>query len=338
MRATAAAAVALSAAAQHWPEPEQRGTQTAQTIEYGWGKWLEVVFLGVQEPRGTKEAMISSWMNLALISALLCGLAASGMYSSASFIHTLAEAKAEDGGSHDSGFLLDDLSFSVEAKHTMAMWTMKLFCIDTFAFLTATMSSAFFMSFASRERYHDLPEICKVLGALVHVPDIYFRVGFYLLVVSLSCFFIMVMPVHRMFGCLAVCISLIMAPLFVSIKRASSTFDLEFRSAGRSDAGAIEDWPKLLLRLQAAELDEALLKPHLADTMLMNTLLQEAGFKTVGHRLKIIQLLKTRQTVTAVSRTWSSRALALKEQDKAGGTTRTRSGTPGGNASPSVDT
>ena len=67
-------------------------------------------------------------------------------------------------------------------------------------------------------------------------------------------------------------------------------------------------------------------------------LLHEAGFKTVGHRLKIIQLLKTRQTVTAVSRTWSSRALALKEQDKAGGTARTRSGTPGGNASPSVDT
>lgn len=215
---------------------------------------------------------------------------------------------------------------------------LRRFCIDTFAFLTATMSSAFFMSFASRERYHDLPEICKVLGALVHVPDIYFRVGFYLLVVSLSCFFIMVMPVHRMFGCLAVCISLIMAPLFVSIKRASSTFDLEFRSAGRSDAGAIEDWPKLLLRLQAAELDEALLKPHLADTALMNTLLHEAGFKTVGHRLKIIQLLKTRQTVTAVSRTWSSRALALKEQDKAGGTARTRSGTPRGDASPSVDT
>ena len=116
-----------------------------------------------------------------------------------------------------------------------------------------------------------------MLGALVHVPDIYFRVGFYLLVVSLSCFFIMVMPVHRMFSCLAVCIIMIMAPLFVSIKRASSTFDLGFRSAGRSDAGAIEDWPKLQLRLQAAELDEALLSPHLSDTALMNTLLQEAG-------------------------------------------------------------
>ena len=63
-------------------------------------------------------------------------------------------------------------------------------------------------------------------------------------------------------------------------------------------------------------------------------------FKTVGHRLKIIQLLKTRQTVAAVSRTWSSRALGLPEQEqsKAGGTARTRSGTPGGNASPSVDT
>ena len=65
------------------------------------------------------------------------------------------------------------------------------------------------------------------------LPNLYFRVGFVLMVLALSGFFVMVMETELMAGCLALCIGTIIAPMVWGM---SVTIGTDVRMAGEEDA------------------------------------------------------------------------------------------------------
>ena len=95
----------------------------------------------------------------------------------------------------------------------IAQITMMLFCMDTFCFLNVTIMTSFFVSMAAREKNLDLEIMYKRLGPTYHWPDVYFRVGYVLMVASLCGFFVLMMQPWRMMGCLIFCITFIIVPM-----------------------------------------------------------------------------------------------------------------------------
>ena len=136
-------ASARIAAATAQPTPRTKfdmPLERSTTEQYGWF----VTLCGVQPPRGTREAMIKEWESLALVCALLTGIAASGMFVSGNYVHDFGEyhhANEKDPG----------LWLSNSVRHLLAQSTVMAFCLDTFCFLNATVMSVFFSSMASRE-------------------------------------------------------------------------------------------------------------------------------------------------------------------------------------------
>ena len=197
-----------------------------------------------------------------------------------------------------------------------AKFTMWLFCIDTFFFLTATALCVFYVAFTARSKYRELWEVHRVLGIFFHAPQVYFRFGYYLMVLSLVLFFDMVMSVFEVMGCLSFCILTAIAPMVLGMARAMSTFaDTPSLAVGTArqlfDLMSGDDvafykkerdkWAEpivvlgdsdQIMRLQRACLSLEMLKDILHDTALMNTILKEAGIEPVGARLKIIGTLK----------------------------------------------
>ena len=86
---------------------------------------------------------------------------------------------------------------------------------------------SWFVSFVSRHPQHTLAQIREALGWPYHWPQVYFRFGFVLMVASLSLFFIMVMDVLEMSGCLAFCVATIILPMCYAMTRAFSIFAIE---------------------------------------------------------------------------------------------------------------
>merc|ERR1719238_1328357 len=188
-----------------------------------WHQLLKATVLGIQPPFGSIRAMIEQWNSLALLSALLTGVASAGLFQTGDFLREFNQ----DGGN--------------ESKRMWGKWTMIFFCIDTFCFLNATVVAITYAGFAHVYRDEDedaarshshsrgsqskqkstsgLQEMHHRLGWLYHWPQVYFRLGFIFLLLALSLFFIMVMDVAEMGGCLVFCIAFVILPMvFVLMK------------------------------------------------------------------------------------------------------------------------
>ena len=161
-------------------------------------------------PHGGNAAMQDQWNTVALLSALLTGIAAGGMFSVAPYITMY---KDDD---NSAGYLI--------SMHQMSKVTMMGFCVSTYVFLMGTFSSAFFVSFASRNQaiLPNAEDLRDKLGALYHVPQIALRTGYFFLLLSFCAFFILVMSAVEMMGCLIFCGLFFIAPTFLTIVRAGS--------------------------------------------------------------------------------------------------------------------
>ena len=134
----------------------------------------------------------------------------------------------------------------------MSKWTMMLWCVDVFCFLNATVMATFFVSFVSRHPQHTLAQIREALGWPYHWPQVYFRFGFVLMVASLSLFFIMVMDVLEMSGCLAFCVATIILPMCYAMTRAFSIFAIEVMTVPFVVLGGIRIGPAVVFSAGAA--------------------------------------------------------------------------------------
>jgi len=190
--------------------------------------------VGVHAPRGDPKAMADQWNSLAMICALMTGVAAAGMFMTSEYVQGFREARLEE---LESMSVVDGLplrhngtagwlrfSLPIVEKHRLAKWTMMMWCVDTFCFLNATVMATFFVAFVSRHPDHDIQQVHEELGMAFHWPQIYFRVGYVVMVASLASFFILVMDLIEMGGCLLFCVTLMVAPMFYAMSRAFSVF------------------------------------------------------------------------------------------------------------------
>merc|ERR1719375_1154380 len=102
-----------------------------------WRQLLKATVLGIQPPFGSIRAMIEQWNSLALLSALLTGVASAGLFQTGDFLREFNQ----DGGN--------------ESKRMWGKWTMFFFCIDTFCFLNATVVAITYAGFAHVYRDED---------------------------------------------------------------------------------------------------------------------------------------------------------------------------------------
>ena len=93
--------------------------------------------------------------------------------------------------------------------------------------LYCCIDSTFFVAFCSRHPKHTLEQVYQALGVTFHWPEIYFRFGFFLMVASLSSFFMLVMDVTEMSSCLTFCVVLIIFPMCFAMAKAMSLFELQ---------------------------------------------------------------------------------------------------------------
>ena len=158
---------------------------------------------GIFEPKGTSDAMSKQWNSLSVVAALLTGVAAAGLFICAQFVHDFrAEKEIRGVVNQTSGQVVVQTS-DVLRQETLwiykplagfattgfAKLTMMAFCIDTFCFLNATVLSTFFVAFQKRNSELNLDQMVKALGWWTfQSPRIYFRVGYYLMVLSFSMF------------------------------------------------------------------------------------------------------------------------------------------------------
>ena len=206
-------------------EKARRSTILRQPSEQGALSHL----LGIYAPRGTSESTAKQWESLSVISALLTGVAAAGLFVTAEVVQNFAEAAKEppklDNSTSPWMASISESSFAFGwAKVTMMAW-----CIDTFCFLNSTVLSCFFVAF--QKRHCDvLVDVEMMIDALgwwaFHSPRIYFRTGYYLMVVSFSMFFMMVMSPFETLGCLAFCTALIIGPMFFFMNVSLATFNV----------------------------------------------------------------------------------------------------------------
>merc|ERR1712010_204978 len=144
--------------------------------------------------------MIEQWNSLALLSALLTGVASAGLFQTGNF---LREFNQDGGGGN-------------ETKRMWGKWTMIFFCIDTFCFLNATVVAITYAGFAhvyrdededaARSHSHSRGSQSKQKSTS-GLQEMHHRLGFIFLLLALSLFFIMVMDVAEMGGCLVFCIA-----------------------------------------------------------------------------------------------------------------------------------
>ena len=190
--------------------------------------------LGIHNPKGSPKSMVDQWNSLALICALLTGVAAAGLFISGEMVLSFKEKDLSGvNATSISIFTIDD-----RQKRLFSKMTMTLFCIDTFCFLNSTVIATFFVAFVSRHQELDLDAIHAALGMAFHWPQIYFRVGFIVMVASFCFFFVLVMDPLEMGSCLAFCITFIMAPMGYALGKAMSLFAIEANSSASTKANS----------------------------------------------------------------------------------------------------
>ena len=309
--------------------PLERQMTSTGTVKESPQNYFKAALFGIHSEIGNKEAQVAEWQNLSVITALLLGVASGGMFACSSLLTQIAQESQEaanaeadfgngtaaTGSKHVTFISGNFFNGNVEMQAKFTMW---LFCIDTFFFLTATALCVFYVAFTARSKYRELWEVHRVLGIFFHAPQVYFRFGYYLMVLSLVLFFDMVMSVFEVMGCLSFCILTAIAPMIMGMTKAMSTFadptvvgkqvgtarhlfdyltgeDVAFYKKERdkwAEPIVVLGDSDQIMRLQRACLSLEMLKDILHDTALMNTILKEAGIEPVGARLKIIGTLK----------------------------------------------
>ena len=99
-------------------------------------------------------------------------------------------------------------------------------CVDTFCFLSAAVMATYFSMFVVRNPAMTVHDIYQHLGVSFHLPAIYFRFGYNLMVVSLSGFFLLVMDYTETGSCLGFCIVALIGPMWISVSRALRNYEL----------------------------------------------------------------------------------------------------------------
>ena len=179
--------------------------------------------LGMQSLHGDRSARVEQWNSMSLIGALLTGVAAAGLFITAEF---LLEFNGSQEVIEADNVTTHIFTIPLVGKKQIAKYTMMFWCVDTFCFLNTTVMATFFVTFAHRHPDMTLEQIRDALGAAFHWPQVYFRFGYLLMVVSLSTFFIMVMDVVEMGSCLAFCVAFLILPMCVAMARAFSVFGI----------------------------------------------------------------------------------------------------------------
>ena len=210
--------------------------------------------IGVTEPKGSSDAMSKQWNSLSVVAALLTGVAASGMFIAADYVRNFSSKEKEEMQAANQTSTPTSTTTAGFATAGFAKLTMMAFCIDTFCFLNATVLSTFFVSFQKRNIELDLDQIVKALGYWTfQAPRIYFRVGYYLMIVELSMFFMMVMSLTETIGCLVFCITLVMGPMVYMLAISLQKFDLiELSEKRQREEGEHRAAPKMGLILEDA--------------------------------------------------------------------------------------
>ena len=190
------------------------------TAKRSWFTYFSAIAFGIT-PIVNKEAKVKEWQMTATVSALLTGASAAGLFKTA-------------GG---SAFALNE--YGEPAGLTLSRWTTSSFCITVFLFLTSSVTSAFFTTFALSTSA-GIFAIKRALGGAFWMPGAYFRLGYVMLVVSLCLFFIMHMQVTQMLGCITFCFLCMILPMVLAMGRAMATVvetdDLHFDAAAYSVA------------------------------------------------------------------------------------------------------
>ena len=197
---------------QQQPAPQQLGRKQSLRI-LGLGlrvasrpdisnpRWCDCI-AGVQPPARTKAIQLELWNMRAIVAALLVGMCATGLFTAAKMSR----------------------SATSERERLMGHATTMLFCFSTFNFLGSSLTSVAFRGFASSTE-RPLADIIVVLGFAFHLPNVFFRVGGLSAIVALTSFFITAdIDVVPTLGCLAVCVLVVIVPLFIAMYRALSTF------------------------------------------------------------------------------------------------------------------
>ena len=190
---------------------------------------------GIFEAKGSPDAMSEQWSSLSVVSGLLTGVAAAGLFVTAEFVGNFGAEEVPFTNTTSNVLTPDDTTpTTLDATSTFATFgfakaTMMAWCIDTFCFLNSTVLSCFFVAF--QKRHCDvLVDVEMMIDALgwwaFHSPRIYFRTGYYLMVVSFSMFFMMVMSPFETLGCLAFCTALIIGPMFFFMNVSLATFNV----------------------------------------------------------------------------------------------------------------
>ena len=169
--------------------------------------------VGIMEVDGDIQHVVDQWRSLALVCAMLTSIAAAGLFTSAEYLHNINEVSKNNNG-------------TMHSQHIIAKLTVMIFCVDTFCFLNTTVMSTFFIAFASRHPHHSLKQLYTCLGMVYHWPQLYFRIGFFLMVLGLSLFFVLVLEPVEMGSCLGFCVTLIVLPMCFAMARAFRLFTL----------------------------------------------------------------------------------------------------------------
>ena len=205
-----------------------------QSQNKGAGGFVGHMF-GIFEAKGSPDAMSEQWSSLSVVSGLLTGVAAAGLFVTAEFVGNFGAEEVPFKNTTSNVLTPDDTTpTTLDATSTFATFgfakaTMMAWCIDTFCFLNSTVLSCFFVAF--QKRHCDvLVDVEMMIDALgwwaFHSPRIYFRTGYYLMVVSFSMFFMMVMSPFETLGCLAFCTALIIGPMFFFMNVSLATFNV----------------------------------------------------------------------------------------------------------------
>ena len=181
--------------------------------------------VGIMEVDGDIQHVVDQWRSLALVCAMLTSIAAAGLFTSAEYLHTInGEVSKNNTNGKDK---------DMRSQHIIAKLTVMIFCVDTFCFLNTTVMSTFFIAFASRHPHHSLKQLYMCLGMVYHWPQLYFRIGFFLMVLGLSLFFVLVLEPVEMGSCLGFCVTLIVLPMCFAMARAFRLFTLIEEDTGK---------------------------------------------------------------------------------------------------------
>lgn len=165
--------------------------------------WIREAILGIRDTPNTIEKIVEELNSISLVSSLLVGVAASGLYESFACIHELGQESPD----------------SYEYK--IGVWTTFGFCVDTFMFLTSTITSVSYTSIAHNSI--DVNHFKRTLGRACYIPSLYLRLGFITMIGAFASLFTVVMDLVSMGGCLGFCIVTTVAPMFWGISKTISS-------------------------------------------------------------------------------------------------------------------